>query len=107
MSVLASPSTNSVVPGVLGFLVVAGLGIILYFLLRSMNTQLRKVARGPSWQSGADGHPGGDGGDTPGQPGGPAPGGRDGDLDSGQDGGLPPGSQRPASGAGSQRSVRP
>jgi hypothetical protein len=104
MSALATPSANSVVPGVLGFLVVAGLGIILYFLLRSMNTQLRKVARGPSWHSDTDGHPGGDGGETPGQEGGPAP---DGNPALGQDGGLPPGSQRPASGAGSQRSLRP
>ena len=31
-------------PGVLGFLIVAGLGVVLYFLLRSMNKQLRKVS---------------------------------------------------------------
>lgn len=31
-------------PGVLGFLVVAALGLALFFLLRSMNKHLRKVA---------------------------------------------------------------
>jgi len=50
--VLASgaPAASQVVPGVLGFLVVAGMGVMLYFLLRSMNKQLRKVVPDPAWR---------------------------------------------------------
>jgi hypothetical protein len=48
--VLASPAASQVVPGILGFLVVAGMGLALFFLLRSMNKQLNKVARGPRWR---------------------------------------------------------
>ena len=44
LTVLASSSVASQVePGVLGFLIVAGIGVVLVFLLRSMNKQLRKV----------------------------------------------------------------
>ena len=50
MTILASPAANQVVPGILGFLVVAAMGLALYFLLRSMNKQLRKVAREPRWR---------------------------------------------------------
>ena len=39
----SSPSSNDVTPGVLGFLVVAVMGIALVFLLRSMNKQFRKI----------------------------------------------------------------
>ncbi len=40
----AGASTASEVePGLLGFLVVAGMALALYFLIRSMNKQLRKV----------------------------------------------------------------
>jgi hypothetical protein len=39
----AKVSNDDVTPGVLGFLVVAGIGVALYFLLRSMNKQLRKL----------------------------------------------------------------
>jgi hypothetical protein len=46
---LASPMAGQVVPGVLGFLVVAAMGLALYFLLRSMNKQLRKVVKPPVW----------------------------------------------------------
>ena len=47
MSVLASSSTASqVYPGLVGFLVVAGMGLALYFLFRSMNKQLHKIAPG-------------------------------------------------------------
>jgi hypothetical protein len=47
VSVLASSSTASqVYPGLVGFLVVAGMGLALYFLFRSMNKQLRKIAPG-------------------------------------------------------------
>ena len=47
MSVLAAESTASqVYPGLIGFLVVAGMGLALYFLFRSMNKQLHKIAPG-------------------------------------------------------------
>ena len=55
----AAPAANTVVTGVLGFLVVAGMGLALFFLLRSMNKQLRKVAPGPRWrEEGRAGRPG-------------------------------------------------
>ena len=38
---------NSVQPGLLGFLVVAGIGVALVFLLRSMNKQFRKLGPPP------------------------------------------------------------
>jgi hypothetical protein len=49
---LAASSTTSstisnVEPGLLGFLVVAALGIALVFLLRSMNKQFRKIGPRP------------------------------------------------------------
>ena len=76
MRILASPAASQVVPGVLGFLVVAGMGLALFFLLRSMNKHLRKVMREPRWREEAGGQepePGdggpADGGDGPqGQP---------------------------------------
>ena len=52
-TVLASSTTNStstlndVEPGVLGFLVVAGMALALVFLLRSMNKQFRKIGPKP------------------------------------------------------------
>ena len=46
----AAPAASQVVPGILGFLVVAGMGLILFFLLRSMNKQLRKVVPDPAWR---------------------------------------------------------
>jgi hypothetical protein len=42
-----SSSLNDVEPGLLGFLVVAGLGVALVFLLRSMNKQFRKIGPPP------------------------------------------------------------
>jgi hypothetical protein len=36
-------SSSSVAPGALGFLVVFGMAVILYFLFRSMSKHLRKV----------------------------------------------------------------
>jgi hypothetical protein len=42
-----SSTLNDVEPGVLGFLVVAGMGIILYFLLKSMNKQFKKLGPPP------------------------------------------------------------
>jgi hypothetical protein len=43
VTVLAA-SSSSAEPGTLGFLVVAGMGIILVFLFRSMSKHLRKVS---------------------------------------------------------------
>lgn len=39
----SSSASSDVAPGVLGFLVVAALGVALVFLLRSMNKQFRKI----------------------------------------------------------------
>ena len=78
MTILAAAhavSSNAVVPGVLGFLVVAGMSVALFFLFRSMNKQLRKVAPPPPARSGgapaaqagqATGGAGGDSGPVPG-----------------------------------------
>ncbi len=49
-----APGYNQVVTGVLGFLVVAAMGLALFFLLRSMNKQLHKVLPGPRWREKAD-----------------------------------------------------
>jgi hypothetical protein len=38
-----SSTLNDIEPGLLGFLVVAGIGVALVFLLRSMNKQFRKL----------------------------------------------------------------
>ena len=69
MTYLAAGSASSlgnVVSGTLGFLVVAGMGLALFFLLRSMNKQLRKVAPGPKWREQArDGQPGATAGGDP------------------------------------------
>jgi hypothetical protein len=47
VSVLAESSAASqVYPGLIGFLVVAGMGLALFFLFRSMNKQLHKIAPG-------------------------------------------------------------
>jgi hypothetical protein len=40
----AAPASDDVTPGVLGFLVVAAMGVALVFLIRSMNKQFRKIA---------------------------------------------------------------
>jgi hypothetical protein len=56
----AAPSSNAIVPGVLAFLVVAAMAVALFFLLRSMNKQLRKVGvgAGARWRAnGQDGQP--------------------------------------------------
>ena len=42
-----SSTLNDVEPGLLGFLVVAALGLALVFLLRSMNKQFRKIGPPP------------------------------------------------------------
>lgn len=43
---------NDVEPGLLGFLIVAGIGVALVFLLRSMNKQFKKL--GPPPEESAD-----------------------------------------------------
>ena len=65
MTVLASstPAAGQVVTGVLGFLVVAAMGVALFFLLRSMNKHLRRVTREPRWREEAGGPGPGEGGD--------------------------------------------
>lgn len=37
-------AASQAAPGVLGFLVVAGMGVILYFVFRSMTRHLRKIS---------------------------------------------------------------
>ncbi len=43
----SSSSGNDVEPGVLGFLVVAAMGVVLVFLFRSMAKQFRKITPDP------------------------------------------------------------
>jgi len=43
VTILAAASSNSVAPGTLGFLVVFGMAVLLFFLFRSMSKHLRKV----------------------------------------------------------------
>jgi uncharacterized membrane protein YccC len=50
----SSSTVNDVEPGLLGFLVVAGLGIALFFLLRSMNKQFRKIGPRPDDEEATD-----------------------------------------------------
>ena len=61
---LAASSTstiNDVEPGLLGFLVVAVLGVALVLLLRSMNKQFRKITPEPGPGLPDDQDPGGQG----------------------------------------------
>ena len=54
----ATTASDNVTPGVLGFLVVAAMGVALVFLLRSMNKQFRKItpeAGQPAGTTGATG----------------------------------------------------
>ena len=50
----SSPSSDDVTPGVLGFLVVAAMGVALVFLLRSMNKQFRKIEPKAEGATGSD-----------------------------------------------------
>jgi hypothetical protein len=50
----SSPSSDDVTPGVLGFLVVAAMGVALVFLLKSMNKQFRKITPKPEETAGAE-----------------------------------------------------
>ena len=43
LAAASSASTNDITPGVLGFLVIAAMGVALFFLLRSMNKRLHRV----------------------------------------------------------------
>ena len=45
-------SNNNVTPGVLGFLIVAGMGLALFFLLKSMSRQFRKLPPPPEPEGG-------------------------------------------------------
>ena len=49
-----SSSVSDVEPGVLAFLVVAGMGACLVFLLRSMNKQFRKIGPKPEDPEGTE-----------------------------------------------------
>jgi len=50
----SAPSSNDIEPGVLGFLVVAAMGVALVFLLRSMNKQFRKITPTPDADNGEE-----------------------------------------------------
>jgi hypothetical protein len=50
----SSSSSNNITPGVLGFLVVAAMGVALVFLLRSMNKQFHKITPAPGPGDGQD-----------------------------------------------------
>ncbi len=52
----SSSASDNIEPGVLGFLVVAALGVALVFLLRSMNKHLRKITPDPSAPGADDDH---------------------------------------------------
>jgi hypothetical protein len=64
LTAVAASSSNSddVGAGVIAFLIVAAMGVALVFLLRSMNTQLRKITPAPG---DADGEQAKDPADTP------------------------------------------
>ena len=65
----SSSASNDVTPGVLGFLVVAVMGVALVFLLRSMNKQFRKIAPKTEGTAGSERPVGSEGaaGSKPGQ----------------------------------------
>ena len=55
MTVVAAASTASQIePGALGFLIVAGMGLALFFLFRSLNNQLHKIPPDPRRRQGAE-----------------------------------------------------
>ncbi len=64
-AVAASSASNDVEPGVLGFLVVAAMGVALVFLLRSMNKQFRKITPTADPQGSPGPYSGGSGGSSP------------------------------------------
>jgi hypothetical protein len=54
---LAAASSDSVAPGTLGFLVVFGMAVVLFFLFRSMSKHLRKVNAAARQDRAADSPP--------------------------------------------------
>jgi hypothetical protein len=50
----STSTINDVEPGLLGFLVVAALGLALVFLLRSMNKQFKKIGPKPEEPEGTE-----------------------------------------------------
>ena len=50
----SSSHSDNVTPGVLGFLIVAAIGVALVFLLRSMNKQFQKITPAPGSDDGQD-----------------------------------------------------
>ena len=63
----SSTASDNVEPGVLGFLVVAGIGVALVLLLRSMNKQFRKIDANPLEPGSPDGAGIGEEAQTPAQ----------------------------------------
>ena len=51
----SSSASNDVTPGLLGFLVVAAMGVVLVFLLKSMNKQFRKITPKTEETTGSEG----------------------------------------------------
>ncbi|HEV2934859.1 MAG TPA: hypothetical protein VGY96_17130 [Streptosporangiaceae bacterium] len=64
LAAVAASSSDNIGTGVLGFLVVAAMGVALVFLLRSMNKQFRKITPSPD---APDGDGVGEGAKTPAQ----------------------------------------
>jgi hypothetical protein len=60
-----SSTISNVEPGLLGFLVVAGLGVALVFLLRSMNKQFKKIGPKPQEAALEDAEPAADDAEEP------------------------------------------
>lgn len=56
----ANSTLNDIEPGLLGFLVVAGMGLMLFFLLRNMNKQFKKIGPKPEETGDEPGAPAGD-----------------------------------------------
>ena len=54
----AAPASDSVTPGLLGFLVVAAMAVALVFLLKSMNKQFRKITPKAEGAAAANAAPG-------------------------------------------------
>jgi hypothetical protein len=69
----ATPASDNVTPGVLGFLVVAAMGVALVFLLKSMNKQFRKITPGAGKREEPTGAKGAEGPKGPRGPRGPKP----------------------------------
>jgi hypothetical protein len=57
LAAAGNSTLSDVEPGLLGFLVVAGIGVALFFLLRSMNKQFRKLGPPPEGPSAEEASP--------------------------------------------------